>query len=87
MSEWAKTTLRAGFASRIASTMLAWFSSSEMRTVFSSVSEGITASFAFQHEAYVSAASVPTSSASSASSSRCGSNVPQMKRTEAVPAP
>ena len=30
-------TLRAGFASRIASTMLAWFSSSEMRTVFSSV--------------------------------------------------
>ena len=44
-------TLRAGFASRIASTMLAWFSSSEMSTVFSSVSVGITASFAFQQEA------------------------------------
>ena len=71
----------------MASTMLAWFSSSEIRTVLSSVKVGITASFAFQHDAYVSAASVPTRSASSGSSSRCGSNVPQMKRTEAVPAP
>ena len=33
----------------------------------------------------MSDASVPTSSASSRSSSRCGSNVPQMKRTDAVP--
>ena len=65
----------------------AWLSSSERITVFSSVSDGIAASFAFQHETYVSDASVPTSSASSRSSSRCGSNVPQMNRTEAVPAP
>ena len=70
MSECGKTTLRAGLARRMASTMLAWLSSSEIKTVFSSVNDGITASFAFQHEAYVSAASVPTSSASSASSSR-----------------
>ena len=67
--------------------MLAWLSSSVRITVVSSVSVGITASFAFQHETYVSAASVPERSASARSSSRCGVNVPQMKRTEAVPAP
>ena len=67
--------------------MLAWLSASERMTVRSSVRLGITASFAFQHETYVSAASVPTSSASSCSSSRWGSKVPQMKRTDAVPAP
>ena len=67
--------------------MLAWFSSSVRITVVSSVSVGIAASFAFQHETYVSAASVPERSASARSSSWCGANVPQMKRTEAVPAP
>ena len=65
----------------------AWLSASERMTVFSSVRLGIDASFAFQQETYVSDASVPEKSASSRSSSRCGSNVPQMKRTEPVPAP
>ena len=79
--------MRSGFASRTASMIDAWFSSSERITVRSSASVGIAASFAFQHETYVSAASVAESSARSRSSSRCGSNVPQMKRTDAVPAP
>jgi hypothetical protein len=39
-----------GFASRTASMIDAWFSSSERITVRSSVSEGMHASFAFQHE-------------------------------------
>src|SRR5579862_599475 len=64
----------------------AWLSASEMITVRSSASVGIAASFAFQQETYESAASVSDSSASSRSSSRCGANVPQMKRTDAVPA-
>ena len=55
--------------------------------MFSSVRLGIAASFAFQQETYVSEASVPEKSASSRSSSRWGSNVPQMNRTDAVPAP
>ena len=80
-------TFCAGRESRIASMMLAWLSSSVRITVVSSVRLGMHASFAFQHETYVSAASVPESSASARSSSRCGSKVPQMKRTEAVPAP
>jgi len=67
--------------------MLAWFSSSVRITVASSVRVGITASFAFQQETYVRAASVPDNSASFFSSSWCGANVPQMNRTEAVPAP
>ena len=71
----------------MASMIEAWLSSSERMTVFSSASVGIAASFAFQHETYVSDASVPTRSASSRSSSWCTSNVPQMKRTEPVPAP
>ncbi len=49
-SECSKITLRAGRASRTASTMLAWFSASERIVVRASVSVGITASFAFQHE-------------------------------------
>ena len=80
-------TFPAGRESRIASMRLAWFSSSVRITVVSSVRLGIAASFAFQHETYVSAASVPERSASARSSARCGSNVPQMKRTDAVPAP
>ena len=44
-------------------------------------------SFAFQHDTEVSEASVPTSSASASSSSRCTVKVPQMNRTEPVPAP
>jgi hypothetical protein len=56
-------------------------------TVVSSVRLGMHASFAFQHDTYVRAASVPDRSASARSSARCGSNVPQMKRTDAVPAP
>ena len=47
----------------------AWLSSSERMTVFSSASVGMAASFAFQHETYVSDAWVPTKSASSRSSS------------------
>ena len=43
-------TFAAGRESRTASMMLAWFSSSVRITVVSSVSEGIAASFAFQHE-------------------------------------
>ena len=80
-------TFDAGFESRTASMMLAWFSSSVKITVEGSVKVGITASFAFQHETYVSAASVADRSARARSSSWCGSKVPQMKRTEAVPAP
>ncbi len=80
-------TFSAGRERRTASMMLAWFSSSVRITVSESVSDGMTASLAFQHETYESAASVPESSASLRSSSRCGSKVPQMKRTEAVPAP
>ena len=79
--------MRAGFERRMASMIEAWLSASERMTVFSSVNEGMAASFAFQHDTYVSDASVPEKSASSRSSSRCGSNVPQMKRTDAVPAP
>ena len=47
----------------------AWLSSSERMTVLSSASVGMAASFAFQHETYVSDAPVPTRSASSRSSS------------------
>ena len=65
----------------------AWFSSSLM-TVFPSVAiVGITPSFAVQHETYESEASNPNTAAIFASSSRWMSNVPQMKRTDAVPAP
>ncbi len=80
-------TFDAGRESRTASMMLAWLSSSVKITVDASVSVGMTASFAFQQETYVSAASVPERSAKARSSSRCGSKVPQMKRTDAVPAP
>ena len=80
-------TFFAGRERRIASMRLAWLSSSVRMTVESSVRLGIAASFAFQHETYVSAASVPDRSASARSSARCGSKVPQMNRTEAVPAP
>ena len=63
-------TFPAGRERRTASMMLAWFSSSVKITVDWSVSVGIAASFAFQHETYVSAASVPERSASARSSSR-----------------
>ena len=43
--------------------------------------------FALQHDTYVSEASVPKNSAMRSSSRRWMSNVPQMKRTDAVPAP
>ena len=43
-------TFCAGRESRIASMRLAWLSSSVRITVVSSVSVGITASFAFQHD-------------------------------------
>ena len=45
------------------------------------------ASFAFQQETYVSAASVPERSASARSSARCGSNVPQMNLHRRSPGP
>ncbi len=80
-------TFEAGRERRIASMRLAWLSSSVRITVVSSVRLGMQASFAFQQETYVSAASVPERSASARSRARCGSKVPQMKRTDAVPAP
>ena len=70
-------TFCAGRERRTASMMSAWLSSSVRITVVSSVSVGMTASFAFQQDTYVSAASVAESSASFASSSGCASNVPR----------
>ena len=46
-----------------------------------------TASLAFQQLTKLSEAPVPTSRAQAASSARCTVKVPQMKRTDAVPAP
>jgi hypothetical protein len=46
-----------------------------------------TASFAFQQLTKLREAAVPTRRAQAASSARCTVNVPQMNRTDAVPAP
>ena len=67
--------------------MDAWLSWSEITQSCSPSRVGQSPSFAFQQLPYESDASVPTSSASPASSSRWTVNVPQMKRTEPVPAP
>ena len=65
----------------------AWLSRSENTAVRSSQSASSSAAFAFQQETNVSAASVPRNAARSPSKSTWGSNLPQMKRTDAVPAP
>ncbi len=65
----------------------AWLSSSETIAEPSSQIVGKSPVFAFQHETYVSDASVPRNFAMRSSSVRCTSKVPQIKRTDAVPAP
>ena len=65
----------------------AWLSSSETIAEPSSQIVGKRPVLAFQHETYESAASVPRNFAMRSSSTRWISNVPQMKRTDAVPAP
>ena len=72
---------------RTPSMMLAWFSSSEMMTSSSPRKVAVSPVLAVQHETYVSAASVPMKEAIFSSSSRWTAKVPQMNRTEAVPAP
>ena len=78
---------RAFDASRTPSMIEAWLSSSETIAEPSSQIVGKRPVFAFQQETYESAASVPKNSAMRSSRTRWMSNVPQMKRTEAVPAP
>ena len=65
----------------------AWFSSSEITTSPASHSVGNTASFAVHADTNVYAASNPKNRAMFSSITWCGENVPQMNRTEAVPAP
>ena len=65
----------------------AWFNSSETIAEPSSQTVGNRPVFAFQQETYVSEASVPRNAAMRSSRVRWMSNVPQMNRTEAVPAP
>ena len=65
----------------------AWLSWSLMMMSFSPSSVPGTASLAFQQLTKLSEASVPTRRALAASSSRCTVKVPQMNRTDAVPAP
>ena len=79
--------LVAGRASRMPSMIEAWLRRSENTAVRSSQSASSRAAFAFQQETKVSAASVRRNAARSRSSSTWGSNLPQMKRTDAVPAP
>jgi hypothetical protein len=62
-------------------------SASEITKSPASTSVAVSASFAFHADTYESDASVPTKRAIAVSSSRCTVNVPQMKRTLAVPAP
>ena len=65
----------------------AWLSSSEISVLPAVAIVGSNPSFAVQHETYVRAASKAKNDAIFSSSSRWISNVPQMKRTEDVPAP
>ncbi len=65
----------------------AWLRRSEKTPVRSSQSASSRAALAVQQETKVSADSVRRKAARSRSSSIWGSNFPQMKRTEAVPAP
>jgi hypothetical protein len=75
------------FANRIESMIDAWFNASGEDEVALLGTVAGRASFAFQQLTNDSEASVPTSRAHAASSSRWMVNVPQMKRTLAVPAP
>ena len=74
-------------ASRTLSMMQAWFSSSEMMMSPASQKVGKVASIAVQQETKQEAASTPRNLAIVRSSVVWGSKLPQMKRTEAVPAP
>ena len=74
-------------ARRTESMMDAWLSASETTKSPSRAMVGVSASLAFQAETKESDASVPTKRASAVSRSRCRVKVPQIKRTEAVPAP
>ena len=67
--------------------MQAWLSSSEMMMSPGSHSVGKRASAAVHAETKVYADSVPMQRAMERSSVSWGVKVPQMKRTEAVPAP
>jgi hypothetical protein len=74
-------------ASRTPSMIEAWLSWSLMTMSSSPSSVAGTASLAFHALTKESAAGVPTSRAHAASRARCTVKVPQMNRTEAVPAP
>ena len=65
----------------------AWFSASETMKSPSCAIVAVNPSFAFHADTKLSDASHPTNLASASSSSRWIVNVPQMKRTLAVPAP
>ena len=73
--------------SRTPSMIEAWLSSSEMIAEPSPHTVANNPVLAFQHATYVSDACVPRNAAIRSSSVRWISNVPQIKRTDAVPAP
>ena len=74
-------------ASRIESMIDAWLSASETMKSPSCATVPVSPSFAFHADTKLSDDSQPTNLAHAASSSRWIVNVPQMKRTLAVPAP
>lgn len=78
---------RAALHRRTPSMMEAWLSSSETIASSAPSSSSKIAPFASKQEEKRIASSVPSQSASSRSSSRCGVWVPQMKRTEDSPKP
>ena len=65
----------------------AWLRRSEKIAVRWSPSASSSAALAVQQDTKVSAASVSRNAARSCSSAIWGANLPQMKRTDAVPAP